>query len=199
MVLFSQIFSSLAIEVENPTSIIPIKNMCNQIDDRLNPKPVVEEEIANNHQPIMPPQFVYGIPNVPLPNVIPLSDPNSVEVITKNEGTQEIELQEKTPEEEHFEKVEKEFRDRIQKEAALRSLQVFSNNVKVDESTPEGKKIDTTGVIKRIEEGLAPKQLNDKVRIEGYVPTRNIKQLGRMIAEAQRKEQEEQNKSQLLR
>ena len=199
LLLFSQIFSSLAIEVENPTSIIHIKNMCNQIDDRLNPKPVVEEEVTNNPQPMMPPQFVYGIPNVPLPNVIPLSDPNSVEVITKNEGTQEIELQEKTPEEEHFEKVEKEFRDRIQKEAALRSLQVFSNNVKVDESTPEGKKIDTTGVIKRIEEGLAPKQLNDKVRIEGYVPTRNIKQLGRMIAEAQRKEQEEQNKSQLLR
>ena len=199
LLLFSQIFSSLAIEVENPTSIIHIKNMCNQIDDRLNPKPVVEEEVTNNPQPIIPPQFVYGITSAPLPNVIPLSDPNSVEVITKHEGTQEIELTEKTPEEEHFEKVEKEFRDRIQKEAALRSLQVFSNNVKVDESTPEGKKIDTTGVIKRIEEGLAPKQLNDKVRIEGYVPTRNIKQLGRMIAEAQRKEQEEQNKSQLLR
>ena len=199
LLLFSQIFSSLAIEVENPTSIIHIKNMCNEIDDRLNPKPVVEEEVTNNPQPIIPPQFVYGITSAPLPNVIPLSDPNSVEVITKHEGTQEIELTEKTPEEEHFEKVEKEFRDRIQKEAALRSLQVFSNNVKVDESTPEGKKIDTTGVIKRIEEGLAPKQLNDKVRIEGYVPTRNIKQLGRMIAEAQRKEQEEQNKSQLLR
>ena len=199
LLLFSQIFSSLAIEVENPTSIIHIKNMCNQIDDRLNPKPVVEEEVTNNPQPIIPPQFVYGITSAPLPNVIPLSDPNSVEVITKHEGTQEIELTEKTPEEEHFEKVEKEFRDRIQKEAALRSLQVFSNNVKVDESTPEGKKIDTTGVIKRIEEGLAPKQLNDKVRIEGYVPTRNLKQLGRMIAEAQRKEQEEQNKSQLLR
>lgn len=203
LLLFSQIFSSLAIEVENPTSIIHIKNMNNQIDERLNPKPKEEVEVPSyNPNPMMPPQFAYGIPNMPVMNVIPQNDPNSATVITSstsNEGTQEIELTEKTPEEEHFEEVEKEFRDRIQKEAALRSLQIFSNNVKVDESTPEGKKVDTTHVIKRIEEGLAPKQLSNKVRIEGYVPTRNIKQLGRLINEAQRKEQEEQNKSQLLR
>ena len=205
LLLFSQIFSSLAIEVENPTSIIHIKNMNNQIDERLNPKPI-KEEIADipkyGPYPIIPMQGQPIFPGQVITAALSNDDPNSATVVTTNatsEGTQEIELEEKTPEEEHFEQVEKEFRDRIQKEAALRSLQVFSNNVKVDESTPEGKKVDTTHVIKRIEEGLAPKQLNNKVRIEGYVPTRNIKQLGRLINEAQRKEQEEQNKSQLLR